>query len=264
MKKTFAFAAVLMLLLSVASYAAASVAPGAFDALVTTDIYGQAFDASLFSQRLSMVNIWATWCGPCVGEIPGLGVVAKEYAGRLNMIGVLLDGVGGDGTTPDQEALQTARDLFEQNGVEYPCILPTKAFNSIMDASGGVSAIPTTWFVDTDGNIIYQTVGSRSEDDWRALIEEMLGKTGGERKTGLDASQYRTLMVGMSGEDVSALKKRLTDLGYYKIPRSSGLYTDATADVIAVFQERNGLHATGIATPETQALLFSDRAVPMN
>ena len=77
-----------------------------------------------------------------------------------------------------------------------------------------------------------------------------------------DLSRYQTLTVGTAHSDVTKLKLRLYELGYYQRVNEGQLYTDATAATVKAFQQANGLKADGIATPETQAVLYSDQAVP--
>jgi hypothetical protein len=76
-----------------------------------------------------------------------------------------------------------------------------------------------------------------------------------------DLSRYHTLRIGTIDPDVAKLKLRLYELGYYKRANENKTYTEATAEVVAAFQKANGLKADGVATPETQAVLYSDGAV---
>lgn len=76
------------------------------------------------------------------------------------------------------------------------------------------------------------------------------------------AGEYRELNVGATGEDVTALKSRLFELGYYLTTKVSKAYNEDTARKVGEFQKRNGMEPTGIATLETQALLFSKEATP--
>mgnify|MGYP000885189012 CR=1 FL=1 len=66
----------------------------------TDDIDGNHVDESIFSEaRLTMVNIWATWCGPCIAEIPHIGELAKDEFADMNIqvMGIVSDAeLGGD------------------------------------------------------------------------------------------------------------------------------------------------------------------------
>lgn len=72
---------------------------------------------------------------------------------------------------------------------------------------------------------------------------------------------YRLLKEGSAGDDVTAMKKRLQELDYYGDARLTDKYTDAVAEVVALFQMNNRLPETGEADAYTQAVLYSDAAV---
>jgi len=76
---------------------------------------------------------------------------------------------------------------------------------------------------------------------------------------GLDASAYATLQKGDKGDDVKALQQRLIDLYYLDAP-ADGKFGKNTKAAVERFQAACNLEATGIADPQMQAVLFSDRA----
>lgn len=125
---------------------------------------GEKIDDSIVSNnKLTMVNYWATWCGPCVGEIPDLQKIGEEYAEKgFSIIGVLLGDEDYDG----------ARKFLSDNDITYPVVLPEGVF---LDMASGISAIPTTMFFDADGYQVGETqVGSMSYEDWASLIDSLL------------------------------------------------------------------------------------------
>lgn len=75
-------------------------------------------------------------------------------------------------------------------------------------------------------------------------------------------AKYKLIQVGNSGDDVSLLKSRLYKLGYAKSKSGNNKYTKDTAKTIKEFQAINSLEQTGDATPDTQALLYSEYALP--
>ena len=81
-------------------------------------------------------------------------------------------------------------------------------------------------------------------------------------ETAPDLSLYQTLKVGDKNDGVKKMRDRLYDLGYFKKRYDHENFTQSTADIVAEFQKANGLPATGVATPETQSLIFSDNAIP--
>ena len=127
---------------------------------------GETLDQSIFSDnKLVMVNYWATWCGPCVSEIPDLQKISKEYADKgFVIIGVL---------TGDDD-IDGAKKFIADQGLNYPIVLPEAFF---LDHSDGIYAIPTTMFFDSTGKQIGDpVVGAKSHDDWAGLIDLLLGQ----------------------------------------------------------------------------------------
>ena len=91
-----------------------------------------------------MVNCWASWCGPCVGELAELVETNKRLAeSDCAIIGILTDG-------DDEEALKVGMQHMEENGVDYPVLIP----NDDVRASFNVRAYPTTYFVNREGVIL--------------------------------------------------------------------------------------------------------------
>ena len=131
-----------------------------------TTLTGDTLDQTVFSDnKLIMVNYWATWCGPCVGEIPDLVKISKEYADKgFAMVGVL---------TGDDD-IDGAKQFIADQGITYPIVLPEAFF---LDHSDGIYAIPTTMFFDSTGKQVGDAVvGAKSHDDWAGLIDLLLSQ----------------------------------------------------------------------------------------
>ena len=125
---------------------------------------GETLDQTVFSDhKLVMVNYWATWCGPCVGEIPDLVKINNDYADKgFTIVGVL---------TGDDD-IKGAQTYMESENVTYPVVLPEAFFG---DQAAGINAIPTTMFFDSKGEQVGETiVGAMSYDDWASTIDEKL------------------------------------------------------------------------------------------
>ena len=143
--------------------------------LQTMDIDGKEFSGKDFSDYdLTMVNVFATWCSPCVQEIPDLAEIQKEMKGKgVNIIGVVTDTV--DQTGENQEALEKAKLIRERSKAEYPFLIPDKSnFNGRLS---GIQAFPETFFVDKKGQIVGETYsGSHNKKAWLEIIEKELAK----------------------------------------------------------------------------------------
>lgn len=141
----------------------------------TMDIDGKEFSGKDFSDYdLTMVNVFATWCSPCVQEIPDLAEIQKEMKDKgVNIVGVVTDTV--DQTGENQEALEKAKLIRERSKAEYPFLIPDKSnFNGRLS---GIQAFPETFFVDKKGQIVGETYsGSHNKKAWLEIIDKELAK----------------------------------------------------------------------------------------
>ena len=148
---------------------------GIFQTMQMTDFDGNE-DKSLFEgHRLTMVNIWATFCNPCLSEMPELGELAAEYAkeeGGVQIIGICTDITDLSGNTT-QEAVDGAKQIVEMTGAAYPHLIPNDEFMAFLMQE--VPGVPTTFFVDENGEVIGdEVVGAKSKDAWQQEIESRL------------------------------------------------------------------------------------------
>ncbi len=135
------------------------------------DITGGTYTQEMFADYdLTMVNIFATWCSPCVGEIPDLQKLWEEMEAKgVNVVGIVLDAVDIDGNV-NEETVETAKVLAEYTGAKYPFLIPDES--NLNDRLSEVSAVPETFFVDSEGKIVGETyTGSRSLEEWKSIVE---------------------------------------------------------------------------------------------
>lgn len=132
-----------------------------------TDLDGNTVSQEVFSQsRLTMVNVWATYCSPCLREMPGLGELASEYdRSEFQIIGIVSDVWEGE----DQTLVES---LVQETGAVYPHLLANDSISQALLSS--VSAVPTTFFFDGEGAYLGGVVGSAEKSDWEDLIHELL------------------------------------------------------------------------------------------
>ncbi len=138
------------------------------------DINGSAYTEELFADHdLTMVNVFTTWCTPCIREIPDLEKLHKEMEGQgVGVVGIVLDAIGSSGKV-DEEAVEKAKILAEKTGAAYPFLIPDEGY--LGGRLAGLAAVPETFFVDKDGNIVGETYsGSRSFEDWKGIVEKEL------------------------------------------------------------------------------------------
>lgn len=155
----------------VAAETAAAAEPFTFSG---TALDGTSVDETLFTgHKLTMVNIWGTFCGYCIQEMPDLAELNDEYASRgFQIVGVIGDIASPDGVPTDKER-QTIDSLIDQTNADYPHLLPMGDTVELFLAN--TRAYPTTFFLDSAGNMLTKPVeGALSRENWVKLIEALL------------------------------------------------------------------------------------------
>ncbi len=151
-----------VMLLAIAFVASTSFAadPAPNFALKTAD--GKTVELKKLQGKVVVVNFWATWCGPCRREIPGMMKVYDKYKGKgLEIVGIALDRDGWNDVKP----------YLEKSPISYPIVIGER---KLTEQYGGVEAIPTTFIVDRKGNIVAKHVGAMSEEDFEKAIKAAL------------------------------------------------------------------------------------------
>ncbi len=134
------------------------------------DMDGNAVTSDIFSQsKLTMINVWATYCNPCLREMPDLGELAGEYdTADFQLIGIVSD-VQENGS---EDKLEKAVSLVEKTGADYPHLLLNESLYSALVVN--VSGVPTTFFVDENGVVLGAVVGSYEKSVWKEIIDGLL------------------------------------------------------------------------------------------
>ena len=140
----------------------------------TVDLAGSPVNSEdIFSaHKLTMVNIWGTFCGPCINEMPDLEVLNGRLADKdCAIIGVVCDVAGPE----DDGHIQAAGEIIGDTGVTYRNLIPWDGFDAALPAE----YIPTTYFVDSEGKLVGEpAVGARGADDYEALLDAALAALG--------------------------------------------------------------------------------------
>ncbi len=121
--------------------------------------------ADLFAgSRLTLVNLWASWCGPCAREMPELEALSQQIREKGGaVIGILWD-------ADDPGALADGRAVLETAGVTFPILKPTAE----IFAAFPITAYPTTYFIDSEGKIVGSPIIGADVDGYRRVMEEYL------------------------------------------------------------------------------------------
>src|SRR5437762_83474 len=113
--------------------------------IVVQDLSGKSTSMDDLKGKVVLVNFWATWCPPCRAEIPELIKLQEQHKDRLQIIGV----------SEDDEA-DTVHDFVKKYGINYPVVMATP---ELIQAYGGVAALPTTFVVDPEGRVVQRHLG---------------------------------------------------------------------------------------------------------
>ncbi|QAT42858.1 TlpA family protein disulfide reductase [Aminipila luticellarii] len=137
------------------------------------DLKGNQVTKDIFSNYdLTLVNLFTTWCSPCIQEIPELNDVYKEMADKkVNVIGIVLD-VNENGKI-DKDKMDKLNQIIDSTKAQYTVLLPDEVLRS--GPLKGVNAVPETFFVDKNGNIVGKTYsGSHTKSEWIDIIQDEL------------------------------------------------------------------------------------------
>jgi thiol-disulfide isomerase/thioredoxin len=114
---------------------------------------GKPFDLAGEKGKVVLLNVWATWCGPCVFEIPHLNELHQTYGARgLEVLGVSVDDTG----------VEPVRDFVKERKIGYPVVI---------DADGRIAnvlqttVLPTSVLISRDGRIVWRQLGAITEND---------------------------------------------------------------------------------------------------
>ena len=174
----------------------------------TTDLDGNPVRSEeLFAQhKVTMLNIWATWCGPCKGELRELGDInrrVQEEDGAI--IGILSD-------ADDAETIALGKELLTENGADYLNLTLPAA----LDELGIIGGYPTSIFVDSNGVIIAPLIGGAAVSLYETRFGELLE---GKQPAAVDAgakdasadrvadsgSAYRVIVQDQDGNPVKGV-----------------------------------------------------------
>ncbi len=147
---------------------------GLFSLFSAETLEGETADQSIFEGKtLTMINIWATFCSPCLDEMPDLAALNEAYADQgVQVVGIVVDMLNEDGTISESQ-LEKAKGIVAETGANYTHLLPS--YDLIALKLQEVDAVPTTIFVDETGAQVGKDyLGARSQEKWSEIIDELL------------------------------------------------------------------------------------------
>jgi thiol-disulfide isomerase/thioredoxin len=133
-------------------------------AITFNDLDGKPVSLAQYHGKLLLVNFWATWCAPCLKEMPLLINAQKQYGARgLQIIG------------PAMDEAKDVKELAAKLGVNYPVMADFASADAAMSTLGNKQgALPFSVLIDAKGMIVKTVLGGLHEDDLDALIKAHL------------------------------------------------------------------------------------------
>ena len=126
------------------------------------DVNGTAYTTKSLAGKVVIVNFWATWCKPCLKEIPDLSKVYEKYKAKgLVMLGIMTD-------DPDHNQLL---NFQSDNEMTYPVV---RANSDILLSYSYPGALPTTFVYDRNGKQVYSHVGPLRVEQLDRLLEPLI------------------------------------------------------------------------------------------
>lgn len=117
-------------------------------------------------KSLTLVNVWGTFCGPCKEEMPDLAKLYEDYKNKVNFLGVVVD------TNVSMDTnVEEAQQIIKDSGVNYKNIMPNPTTE---DTLVNITAMPTTFFVNSEGKVLGGFVGKADKDSLAATIDKLL------------------------------------------------------------------------------------------
>jgi len=140
---------------------AAPLSPGAAaPAFTRTGFDGKPVSLAAWRGKLVLVDFWASWCPPCIVEMPHMVALQKRHAGKLQIIGIAMD---------DDAA--TAKETAARYKLNYPNVAGDTALGHLY---GGVLGLPQFYLIGPDGKVLHGWRGEFDHRDLYATIEAAL------------------------------------------------------------------------------------------
>jgi peroxiredoxin len=127
------------------------------------DMHGKEVKLAALKGKVVLLNFWATWCGPCLMEIPSFVEIQQAYRSRgFQAIGVSVD-----------DPVEKLPPFAKQYKINYP-LLVGQDREDIQEAFGGIFGIPTSFLISRDGKVCRKQMGPVSKEQFESWIKALL------------------------------------------------------------------------------------------
>ena len=141
----------------------------AWTGFTTVDMEGNPVDDSIFAQAdLTVLNIWGTYCSPCVSEMPELAAWANELPENVQLLGLVVD----SGSVTDIPHDMAAK-ILESSGATFTNLLYNESLEPQLSEIDGT---PTTLFLDSQGNQVHAPILFASVELYKLSVQDCLAQ----------------------------------------------------------------------------------------
>lgn len=139
------------------------------------DLNGRKLELADHKGKVVLLDFWATWCGPCRIEIPGLVRLQERYRDQgLMIIGIALD-----------DSPEPVREFYREYRMNYPVAMGDERITTLY---GGILGLPTTFLIGRDGRIHAKHMGATDVSVFEEEVKELLGAGGAQDTVGFRQS----------------------------------------------------------------------------
>lgn len=132
----------------------------------TKTIDGETVTNEIFAaKKITVVNIWGTFCPPCIAEMPDLAEMARNLPDDAQLIGLVCD------ASENSMQVQRAQEITQQAGADFVNIVPDEQLLKFMS---DVEAVPTTIFVNSKGEVVGKAIIGADVKGYKAELEKLL------------------------------------------------------------------------------------------
>jgi thiol-disulfide isomerase/thioredoxin len=127
------------------------------------DLDGHDVSSAQFKGKVVIVDFWATWCVPCIGEIPGYVELQKKYGPQ----GLVIVGIA----YRDPKGPAHVKAFAAQKGMNYTLVMGDE---TVAEAFGGIDGIPSTFLINRQGRIVHHKIGAMAHEEYESIVKQAL------------------------------------------------------------------------------------------